>query len=152
MTMTQLKQRSATPADLEACMIIRGQTRDNPISPQVLAEYGVTTANWTPLLQNQEIIGSVLEDKKHIVAFTFADTKSAEILVVAILPDYENQGLGKKLLNKMVEKLKTLGHKRMWLAAAPDPEMRAYGFYRHLGWTSTGKLDEHGDEVLELLV
>ena len=146
----QLKLRSAIPADLEACMIIRGQTRDNPISREVLVSYGVTTESWSHLMSSQSIIGSVFENDKRIVAFAFADTKSAEILVVALLPEFESMGLGKALLNDMIEKLKKLGHNRIWLAAAPDPQMRAYGFYRHLGWTSTGVYDDHGDEIMEL--
>jgi hypothetical protein len=27
--------------------------------------------------------------------------------------------------------------------------LRSYGFYRHLGWQSTGALDMYGDEILE---
>jgi len=148
--MLPLKLRDATPADLDTCMVIRGQTRDNPISRDVLAQYGVTPQSWTPLILDRSIIGKVFENKDQIVAFTFADTGTGEILVIAILPEFESQGLGKKLLTAMVAELKFLGHKKLWLAAAPDPSMRAYGFYRHLGWTSTGKLDEHGDEILEL--
>ena len=150
--MTQFKLRPATPADLPICTEIRGKTRDNPISKEVLAQYGVTTESWTPLLLEQTIMGSVIEQNQQVVAFAFADTRSAEILVVAILPDVENQGLGKMLLNHLVEKLKMLGHNRIWLAAAPDPSMRAYGFYRHLGWISTGKYDQQGDEILEMYV
>ena len=34
----------------------------------------------------------------------------------------------------------------VWSLADKD---RAVGFYRHLGWSSTGTLDAHHDEVLE---
>jgi hypothetical protein len=27
--------------------------------------------------------------------------------------------------------------------------VRSYGFYRHLGWRSTGSFDDRGDEILE---
>ena len=48
----------------------------------------------------------------------------------------------------------TRGTQRLWahpafLDCSPDPKVRSYGFYRHLGWQSTGALDTHGDEILE---
>ena len=47
------------------------------------------------------------------------------------------------------EVLKDYGHIRLFLDCSPDPKDRSYGFYRHLGWQSTGALDTHGDEILE---
>ena len=47
-----------------------------------------------------------------------------------------------------------LGHQpsRVWLAANPDPQGRAYGFYRRQGFVAAGQLDDAGDEILELLL
>lgn len=45
-----------------------------------------------------------------------------------------------------------LGHTRLFLGCSPDPESRSYGFYRHLGWRSTGTYDQYGDEILEMFV
>lgn len=47
--------------------------------------------------------------------------------------------------------VEALGHKRLFLGCSCDPSARSYGFYRHLGWQSTGQMDRHGDEVLELV-
>ena len=56
---------------------------------------------------------------------------------------------GQHLLALMVEVLKDCGYIRLFLGCSPDPKVRSYGFYRHLGWQSTGALDTHGDEILE---
>ncbi|MNU11282.1 hypothetical protein D3C72_2590080 [compost metagenome] len=53
------------------------------------------------------------------------------------------------MLNLVVRELQESGFKRLFLGCASDPAVRSYGFYRHLGWTSTGKFDEANDEVLE---
>lgn len=41
------------------------------------------------------------------------------------------------------------GHRRLFLGCSADPKVRSYGFYRNLGWVSTGQPDAHGDEMLE---
>lgn len=142
--------RKARKEDLDRCAEIRGLTRDNPISREVLISYGVTKESWVPKFDEGRYEGFVAQDKTIIVGYCFADTTSGEIMVIAMLPAYEGQGLGKKLLHKMVDKLWSFGHRELWLAATPDLSIRAYGFYRNLGWESTGTFDEHSDEILKL--
>lgn len=81
--------------------------------------------------------------------FCFGVRESGEVAVLALLPTFENQGIGRSLLNRVAEELKTFGFNRLFLGCSPDPSTRSYGFYRHLGWRSTGTLDAAGDEVLE---
>jgi GNAT superfamily N-acetyltransferase len=73
-------------------------------------------------------------------------------MVLALLPDFENLGIGRELLNKMVKHLAGFGHTRLFLGCSEDPSSRSYGFYRHLGWHSTETFDPHGDEILEFNV
>ena len=72
-------------------------------------------------------------------------------MVLALLPEYESKGIGKELLRLAMNKLHSLGHNRLFLGSADDPNVRSYGFYRHLGWRPTGQRDSHGDEVLEYI-
>ena len=141
--------RDAVGSDLKACMAIRGKTRDNPISEEYLRSIGVTEEKWWSLLNENKIIGSVYEYDGQVVGFCFGDTETAEILVLALLPEHDNQGIGKKLLTDIVQKLGLHGHRRLWLAASRDPAIRAHGFYRHLGWVPSGKFDANDDEILE---
>lgn len=51
--------------------------------------------------------------------------------------------------NFFIDHFKNLGFDRLFLGCSSDPQTRSYGFYRHLGWKSTGTIDQHQDEILE---
>ena len=140
--------RPALPSDISTCMAIRGKTRDNPMTVEDLASFGVTEASWSSAVQQGQTIGTVYETDGEIVGYCFGDTQTAEILVLAVLPEFEGQGVGKTLLRDVMEKLFQEGHQRLWLAASPDPAVLANGFYRYLGWQPTGEADIHLDEIL----
>jgi N-acetylglutamate synthase-like GNAT family acetyltransferase len=97
------------------------------------------------------VSGHVCTDSGRIVGYCHGDRQTGEILVLALLPPYENRGIGKALLLRVVEDLWAIGFKRLFLGCSKNPAHRSYGFYRHLGWRSTGQSDAHGDEELELL-
>lgn len=147
----KLNFRPTISKDFAACVKVRAATRDNPVPEQVLASLGITAETWGPLFDSGDIIGRVCEDASGIVGFCSGDAKTGEILVLAVLPDYEGLGAGKALLSKVVSQLAKLGFDRLWLAASPDPATRAHGFYRHCGWRPTGERDDRGDEILELV-
>jgi ribosomal protein S18 acetylase RimI-like enzyme len=89
-------------------------------------------------------------DDDAIVGYCFGEKHSGEIVVLAVLPQYEDRGIGRALLSKVVEDLRLLGHRRLFLGCSSGASHRSYGFYRHLGWESTGTFDTNDDEVLEL--
>jgi N-acetylglutamate synthase-like GNAT family acetyltransferase len=70
--------------------------------------------------------------------------------VLAVLPEYEGRGIGRRLLSHAVEFLRSLGFGEAWLAATSNATSRAHGFYRALGWRPTGAQHESGDEILRL--
>jgi GNAT superfamily N-acetyltransferase len=72
------------------------------------------------------------------------------MVVLALLPAHEGRGIGQRLLGRVIAHLGEAGHKRLFLGCAADPATRSFGFYRHLGWVSTGTFDQAGDEILEL--
>lgn len=141
--------RDARAEDFPRCVEIRGMTRDNPIPEDVLRGLGITEDSWTAGMASGSIIGVVAETSSGVVGFCNGDTDNGEILVLALLPDYEGRGIGKQMLSSVSAKLFDLGFSRLWLAASPDSGIRAHGFYRHLGWTPTGERNSSGDEVLE---
>ena len=69
--------------------------------------------------------------------------------MLVLLPAWEDRGIGRVLLDQMMADLRARGHHRLFLGCSADPKVRSYGFYRHLGWVSTGGADAHGDEMLE---
>jgi GNAT superfamily N-acetyltransferase len=152
--MTRLRKvsmiRPAVPEDIPACLVLRGQTRENAISAERLEAMGITAQSWADDVRSGALTGHVCTEKGAIVGFCFGDNASGEVVVLALLPAHERQGIGQRLLSRVVRHLGTAGHRRLFLGCAADPTTRSHGFYRHLGWVSTGTFDQAGDEVLEL--
>ena len=147
----QIVYRPATPQDARECIRIRGLTSENAIPEQSLAQLGITVESWAEGIRSQEFLGYVCLAGKHMVGYDFGSAASGEVLVLALLPSHENQGIGRQLLHLVTQRLHALGHKRLFLGCSPDSAVRSYGFYRRLGWLSTGTFDSNGDEVLELV-
>jgi N-acetylglutamate synthase-like GNAT family acetyltransferase len=141
--------RKAVPGDTPACILLRGMTRENAFSVEQLAERGITLESWRDAIADGSLPGHLATEDGKIVGYCFAHADSGEIAVLALLPSHEGKGIGRKLLALMVEDLRQRGLTRLFLGCSTDPEVRSYGFYRHLGWRSTGSFDEAGDEVLE---
>ncbi|KOQ71134.1 GNAT family N-acetyltransferase [Stenotrophomonas maltophilia] len=145
-----IRYRDAHPDDAAACIDLRGRTRENAFSAAQLAELGITTQSWAEGICNGDFIGRIACDGERMVGYGFADRESGEVLVLALLPEYENLGIGRRLLQDVVSLARDAGHHRLFLACSADPRSRSHGFYRHLGWCPTGEIDETGDEILEL--
>jgi GNAT superfamily N-acetyltransferase len=144
--------RSAVPGDAAACLLIRGKTRQNAATPEKLAEYGITAQTWHDDIASGTLSGYVAVTRGSIIGYCYGNKQTGEIAVLALLPEYEGRGIGRELLERTVKHLIRLGHKRLFLGCSSDPATRSHGFYRHLGWKSTGSSDSHGDEVLELVL
>ena len=149
---TRVDYRAAVPQDAAACVRLRGMTRENAVSVGRLAAAGITVETWRRDIETGKLPGHVCTSAGDIVGYGFGDRDTGEVVVLALLPAFENRGIGKRLLARVVEDLRACGHERLFLGCARDPSTRSHGFYRHLGWRSTGAFDDNGDEVLELVL
>ncbi len=140
--------RPATAEDAPACVTLRGLTRENAISVAQLEAMGITAESWASAVGSGALPGFVCVDQAAIVGYCFGDKASGEVVVLALLPPYEGSGIGKRLLNLVVDALVEAGHQRLFLGCSPNPAVRSYSFYRQQGWVSTGSFDRAGDEVL----
>ena len=125
-------------------------TRENAIPEDQLRAFGITSESWAEDIKTDQLLGWVAQRGGQLVGYCFGASKTGEVVVLALLPQEEGKGLGKRLLAKVVEDLRRYGHNRLFLGCASDPGIRSFGFYRRLGWESSGTVDQHGDEVLEL--
>jgi len=146
----QPTHRSAVPDDAPACIDLRGRTRQNPVPADRLAAHGITAASWAEGIRSGATPGHVCLRGDVLVGYCFGDRDTGEVVVLALLPEVEGLGLGRDLLGRVVAQLAGLGWRRLFLGCSTDPASRSHGFYRHLGWQPTGRLDLHGDEILEL--
>jgi GNAT superfamily N-acetyltransferase len=142
--------RQTQIADIEAMFSVRARTRQNPVSQARLATWGITSASSAADMASGKMRGWGCFQDTDLVGFCNGDGTTGEVLVLAVLPEYEGRGIGSRLLSHVVDWLRSSGHARPWLAASPDPEIRAHGFYRALGWQPTGRTLDNGDEILVL--
>lgn len=139
----------AVPEDTAQCIDIRGRTRENAISAERLLAKGITLESWAQDIRSGSLWGMVCLADQVMVGYCFGDRLSGEIVVLALLPDWEARGIGERLLRGVIDLLHSEGFERLFLGCTSDPSSRSYGFYRHLGWRSTGQLDAAQDELLE---
>lgn len=140
--------RPIRPGDMAATLEMRTRTRENAVTPQELAEvYGITPESAAEALRTTQA-GWLCEDGGAVVGFAIGDRLTGEVVVLALLPDYERRGLGRALLGRVHDMLRAAGHRRAWLWANPDPAVRASGFYARAGYRPTGE-SLHGDIRLE---
>lgn len=111
---------------------------------------GITVESWAADVRSGSLPGFVCIDEGAVVGYCFGEKATGEVVVLALLPSHEGRRIGKHLLGLAVGLLADAGHKRLFLGCSADPATRSHGFYRHLGWVSTGTFDRAGDEVLEL--
>ena len=144
-----LTYRNMETADLPEVFELRTSTLENVITHEELErDYGLTPLTLAQAME-ASVRGWVCCDDDRIVGFAMGDSATGEMNVVAVLPGYEGRGIGKKVLGLVQDWLFGSGHTEVWLMATPDPGIRAYGFYRRLGWRTTGELID-GEEKMVL--
>jgi GNAT superfamily N-acetyltransferase len=143
--------RPARDEDVAEQFRVRAATRDNAISATRLAELGITPDSVQADLRAGDIHSWVGLHGEQVVAFCSVADHSGEVLVLAVQAGFEGRGLGRALLDTAVRHLREVaGCRRIWLMAGADLSLRSHGFYRALGWRTSGRVDAHGDEELLL--
>ena len=101
--------RKTQPSDIEGLFSVRTRTRENPISKEGLASIGVTAESIAKYIASVRMKGWVCLDSSTLVGFCNGDAETGEVLVLAVLPDYERRGIGTYLLSRVVEWLRSVG-------------------------------------------
>lgn len=136
--------------DIEDTFSIRSRTRQNPISKEQLAAVGITPDSVALSMTSGNMKGWACAYDSTLIGFCIGDSTTGEVLVLAVLSDFEGKGFGSQLLLRVVQWLRSVGFDQPWLSASPIQDIRAHGFYRALGWQPNGKTLENGDEILVL--
>ena len=126
---------AARPEDAAECLRLRGMTRENAFTEAELLKLGITVPTWADGIHSGLLPGWIAWDQGPMAGYCFGNAESGEIMVLALLPEYEGRGWGRELLGRTVNTLHGVGWRRLFLACSSDPAVRSYGFYRHLGWT-----------------
>ena len=127
--------REITASDIPALFHVRPRTRENALTIEDLRSLGITPESVASWLEASTTGWLCETASSEVVGFCMADRSTGELLVIALLPGHEGSGIGGRLMECAESCLTHSGCKRAWLTTALDPTLRAYGFYRHRGWT-----------------
>ncbi|MAX23709.1 MAG: GNAT family N-acetyltransferase [Phycisphaeraceae bacterium] len=125
--------RRIEKTDIPALFIVRVATRENALSMETLNQLGITLDSVATMMDTTHQ-GWLCEMDNKVVGFAMGNRKTGEMWVLAVLPEYENRGMGKALILAVENWLFSEGLEELWLTTDIDTTLRAYGFYRHLGW------------------
>lgn len=133
--------RKAQIEDVESMFEIRTSVTENHQSREEIAELGITPETVTQMLQTDCCAWIADIDDKPI-GFSIANATEKTILGLFVLPSFEGRGAGKAVLQKAEEWLFSQDIEEIWLLTGDDPNLRAYGFYLHLGWKAVGAIKD----------
>ena len=129
--------RVATEADIDSLFDIRTSVLENHQSRADLARVGVTPGSVAQMLHSSSRAW-IASERKQDVAFSMADASDATVFAMFVRPAFEGRGLGRILMKRAEEWLFEQGCVEIWLLTDANRDVRANGFYRHLGWDDAG--------------
>ncbi len=128
-----MRYREIRLSDIPALIDLRTRTDENCLSLEELLSLGINEDTVREKLSTN-YKGWLCEIEDKIVGFAIGDKKTGEMWVIAVLPEYINQGIGTRLLILVEEWLFAQGCERLWLTTDIDTRLRAYSFYLKHGW------------------
>ncbi|MFK4754543.1 ribosomal protein S18-alanine N-acetyltransferase [Oceanobacter antarcticus] len=119
---------AASPEDLQALMAIEQRCQSHPWSNAVMVRY----------LNKKQVVWR-LELTESIVGFAVVTQVAgeAELLDIAIHPDYQGHGLGQQLLQHLLDMVAANGNERMFLEVR-ESNRAAIAVYEKLGFCQVG--------------
>ncbi|MGZ5254459.1 MAG: N-acetyltransferase family protein [Flavitalea sp.] len=130
--------REANIDDIKQIQIVRNSVTENTLSDPSL----VTDEDCKEFISVRGK-GWICEINKEIIGFSIVDLKDNNIWALFLRPEFEKQGIGKKLHDIMLDWYFKQTTIPVWLGTSPNT--RAETFYRKSGWKEIGT---HGtDEI-----
>ncbi|GAB3425286.1 GNAT family N-acetyltransferase [Niabella aquatica] len=126
-----MKIREAQIDDIAQIQIVRNAVKENTLSDPNL----VTDKDCEAFI-TQRGKGWVCEMDNKIVGFSIADLKENNIWALFVHPNFDKQGIGRRLHDIMLDWYFEQTKETVWLGTAPHT--RAETFYRKTGWTEIG--------------
>jgi len=133
--------RTASPADVPGIFEVRTSVHDNHMSMEALARAGITPESVLAMM-DRDTRAWVADVDGEVVAFSMAIASKATVFAMFVAPEFEGRGLGRALMSEAETWLFDQGCSEIWLLTDARREVRANGFYRHLGWHDDGVQDD----------
>jgi GNAT superfamily N-acetyltransferase len=139
--------REMEQRDVGRCIEVRTLVREQRYSVEALRQVGITEESVTKMLAMTHQ-GWVCEIDGRIVGFSMGNRSSGEFWVLAVLPEFEGRGIGRRLMELAVQWLRASACPEIWLWTSPDVSTRAYALYRKFGWKDCGV--QNGQRIMKL--
>ncbi|WP_456025452.1 GNAT family N-acetyltransferase [Pseudomonas capeferrum] len=139
----QMLIRVATPDDIDTLFAIRTSVVQNHLSREQMTALGITPQVLADSIRAAPCVW-IAEVEGQPAAFSMVDRAAGEVFAMFVLPGYEGQGLGRRLM-AVAEAALFEQHERLFLITDGRDEIRANGFYQRLGWSMVDRLE--GDDV-----
>lgn len=123
--------REANIEDIPQIQIVRNSVKENTLS-----DPGLVTDKDCEEFMFERGKGWVAETKGKIVGFSIVDIKENNVWALFLHPDFERQGIGRKLHDIMLNWYFEQTRETIWLGTSPHT--RAETFYRKSGWNEIG--------------
>lgn len=137
-----MQLRPATVQDVGALFQIRCSVRENHQSVDELAALGIHHDSIKAMIESGDYVTTIAEQDGRPVGFTMAQISEGYVFACFVRPECEGQGVGRAVMKAAEDGLQRAGVTQAWLSTGPGEHLRAVGFYRHLGWTHDGYLDD----------
>lgn len=137
-----MKLRSACGIDAETLFDIRCSVVENYQSREELTSLGITLQSVKDMIEGGDYITTIAEEDGQPAGFSMAQISEGYVFACFVRPEFEGKGFGRALMDTTEEGLRRGGVQKAWLSTGQEPELRAVGFYLHLGWYKDGYLDD----------
>ena len=131
--------REAIITDIPQIQVVRNSVKEN-----TLPDPGYVTDKDCEAFLTVRGKGWVCEVDNNIVGFSIADLQEKNIWALFLQPEFEKQGIGRKLHDVMLDWYFEQTKQNVWLGTSPHT--RAETFYRKSGWMETGM---HGEREMK---
>src|SRR5215468_10327861 len=109
-----MQYREIKAPDIPALFYVRTRTRENRYTLEELARLGITEESVAERLSTS-YKGWLCTQNGAVAGFCMADRATGELWVIAVLPEFEGNGVGGKLMDFAEEWLWSTGCTRAWL-------------------------------------
>ena len=135
--------RLAGCEDIDTLFELRTSVVENYQSREEIAELGITPQSVSQMLDT-DCCAWIAEIGERAIGFSIANAMEKTIFGIFVRPAFEGRGAGRALMQAAESWLFSKGIEEIWLVTGNDPNLRAYGFYLHLGWIATA-VETDGD-------
>ncbi|MDP2807758.1 MAG: GNAT family N-acetyltransferase [bacterium] len=146
--MTGLTFREIEPRDIKELLVLSTLVKENRLSMDDLIKMGITEESVAAKLNSTYRGWLCRNGTGRALGFSMGNKTDGEMWVIAVLPEFEKRGIGKKLM-VLVQDWLFQFNDELWLTTEHDPGNRAYGFYQNLGWREAAVETGHSRLVLK---